>query len=155
YNINDRVGVTGWLGDSPVLEFLSRGGHTSSITGEKLTEHQVVQAMARAARAGGLRIHTFVLRGHFASLPYYELRVEQADGLDADRLARELDGQLRGMNVEYDGKRNGRLGTIRATCLPAGTFARDEAEHVAHHGARTEQYKHKYLVCEVVNDDSL
>ena len=154
YNIGDRVRVTGRFGHSPVLEFLSRGSHSSSITGEKLTEHQVVSAMAVAARACGLEVQTFVLQGHFARLPYYELRIELADVARAGRLARELDLELRRLNVEYDSKRaSGRLGPIRAACVPAGTFARQEAEQIARVGGRSEQYKHKYLLPEVVSDD--
>jgi len=37
YSIDDRVRVVRRMGGSPVFEFLSRGRHTASITGEKIT----------------------------------------------------------------------------------------------------------------------
>jgi len=153
YNINDRVRVTGTLGRSPVIEFLSRGLHTCSITGEKLTEHQVVAAMAAAARACGTDVATFVLQGHFAQPPYYELRVEPLNGVPPDALARALDEQLARLNVEYRAKRRSdRLGPVRATGVPAGSFARHENERVARRHGRGEQYKHKYLMTDLVHD---
>ena len=100
YNLNDRVRVTGRLGDSPVLEFLSRGPHTCSITGEKLAEHQVVVSMARAGRALGGNVETFVVQGRFARQPYYELGLEPVAGLEAgvlerDRLVVETAAEMR------------------------------------------------------------
>ncbi len=153
YNIDDRVRVTGRLGNTPVFEFLSRGLHTCSMTGEKLTEHQVVAAMAGAAGPGRAGAETFVLQGHFAETPYYELRVEPAEGMDVDSVARRMDEALRGLNVEYEVKRgSGRLGPIRAACAPPGSFAEAEARLIARRRGRSEQYKHKYLLTEVIDD---
>ena len=153
YNINDRVRVTGFVGASPLIEFLSKGQHISSITGEKLTEHQVVAAMAAAARDLETRVDTFTLQGRFADTPYYELRAEQVDGFDLSALAGRMDVHLRAMNMEYDGKRHGgRLGEIRVSPVPAGTFAAREAELIASRNGRSEQYKHKYLLTDVIDD---
>ena len=153
YNIGDCVRVTERFGQSPVLEFLSRGSHSSSITGEKLTEHQVVSAMSAAARACRLEVQTFVLQGHFAPLPYYQLSIELGEGQELQRLAERMDRELRRLNVEYDAKRaSGRLGPIRPACVPPGTFARQEADQLARVGGRSEQYKHKYLLPVIVND---
>ena len=52
YDIGDRVRVTGRLGEAPLIEFLSRDAHTSSLTGEKLTEDQVVTAMQHGCGGG-------------------------------------------------------------------------------------------------------
>ncbi len=149
YNLDDRVLVTGRLGSSPVFEFLCRGLHTSSITGEKLTEHQVVEAMGRVRAA----LETFVLQGHFAAPPYYHLSVEPGPGIDPRVLAGKLDEAIRRVNVEYDQKRrSGRLGPIRASCLPPGSFARREQREIAARRGRAEQYKHTYLLTDVITD---
>ena len=154
YHIDDRVRVTARLGRSPVIEFLSRGLHTCSITGEKLTEYQVVEAMRGAHGRADTPVELFTLQGHFADPPYYELRVEEGAGVGASPLADRLDRALRGMNVEYEAKRaSGRLGPIRATGVQAGFFAGCEREQIAAHRGRAEQYKHKYLLTEVVNDN--
>lgn len=153
YDIDDRVRVTGRFGQSPVFAFLSRGLHTCSITGEKLTEHQVVEAMDRAGGGLGAPAETFVLQGHFAHPPYYELSLECDGKADADVLAERLDRALRELNLEYDSKRNsGRLGGVRAACVPEGSFARQERRMIAERRGRAEQYKHKYLLTDVVED---
>jgi len=152
YNLDDRVRVTGKLGESPVFEFLCRGRQTVSITGEKVTEHQVVEAMRRAAAALGTAVDRFVIQGRFADTPYYELRVE-ADGVGRPAaLAAGVDERLRELNIEYDAKRgSGRLGPIRPQVLEPGSFERAEREHLRRRG-RQEQYKHQYLLTDVLND---
>ncbi|MCK4624505.1 MAG: GH3 auxin-responsive promoter family protein [Phycisphaerae bacterium] len=150
YNIDDRVRVTGRLGDSPIFEFLSKGLHACSITGEKITEHQVVRAMESASAQTGASIHEFVLQGHFDETPYYELHLESADGIDAKTLADAMDRALCGLNVEYNSKRRtGRLGPIRAKTIPVGSLTKD---HASGPQGRAEQYKHKYLRTDVISD---
>lgn len=153
YNIDDRVRVTGRFGQSPVFEFLSRGSHTANITGEKITEHQVVEAMGQALRQVGAQCERFVVQGRFAHQPYYELRLEAIDGLDPDSLAGCLDDCLGKLNLEYQSKRkSGRLGPIQAVRLAPGTLNRTEAECIHRRRGRSEQYKHQYLLTEVLAD---
>ena len=150
YNIDDRVRVVDRLGDSPVIEFLSKGLHTSSITGEKITEHQVVEALGRAAAELGLRVDTFTLQGYFSDPPYYLLEVEDLPADVAESLAGSMDRALGALNVEYRSKRDsGRLGRVRVRVLAAGTFARRQEREVSRRRGRLEQYKHRYLIPEV------
>jgi len=151
YGIDDRVRVVDFLGQSPVFEFLSRGRHTASITGEKITEHQVVEALRRAAADLGARIDRFTLQGRFAATPHYELRLEPADGIDPAALADRLDGELAALNLEYEAKRaSGRLGPIRPVLVGPGTFEREEGDKVRRRHGRGEQYKHQYLLTDVL-----
>jgi hypothetical protein len=155
YNMDDRVRVVGFFGRSPVLEFLSRGFHTSSITGEKITEHQVVEAMRLACRQFDGRIERFELQGRFAPLPYYELRLELCDGLCEAKLAGAMDAHLARLNGEYAAKRSSeRLGPIRPVVLAAGTLDRLERQRVSERRGRSEQYKHQYLLTEVLEPDA-
>ena len=152
YDLDDRVRVTGRLGRSPVLEFLSRGASTANITGEKLTEHQVVEAMRRASRKLAKPVERFVVQGRFAALPYYELRLE-ADAAFASAVAAALDEAIAELNMEYRAKRKSdRLGAIRAVLLPAGTLQREEERRIAGRRGRGEQYKHQYLLAEVIRE---
>lgn len=152
YQIGDRVRVVGKVGSCPVYEFLSRGLHTSSITGEKLTEHQVVQAMRIACRQLGAGIELFEMQGHFAPVPYYLLRVELPGRVEASALSASMDSALRSQNTEYNSKRgDGRLGPIRLEALPGGHFARNEERLVRKLG-RGEQYKHRYLLSDIITD---
>jgi len=153
YDLDDRVRVTGHLGNSPVFEFLSRGLHTANITGEKITEHQVVEAMRIASHQLGAHVETFVLQGHFDSVPYYELRIEANDGNDLQRIGDLMDHALGELNIEYGAKRkSGRLGPIRPSALASGTLRREEQAKIAARRGRDEQYKHQYLMTEVVED---
>ena len=45
----------------PLLEFLNKGAHFSSMTGEKLSEFQVVAAVSAAQRNLGLHLGSFLL----------------------------------------------------------------------------------------------
>ena len=91
YDIDDRVRVVGHFGQSPVMEFLSRGLHTANITGEKITEHQVVDAMRLASDRCGLAVNRFVVQGVFDHMPCYELRLELFTDGQSEQLARCLD----------------------------------------------------------------
>lgn len=150
YDIGDRVRVVGRLGEAPIVEFLSKGAHTSSLAGEKLTEHQVVTAMAHVAAASARRVEQFILAPQFADPPYYRLYIE-ADpatpkGL-AEHTAAALDDALSSANVEYASKRKSlRLGPIQAATLPSGSLARVDAHLRARQAGRSEQFKHRYLM---------
>ncbi len=145
YNLDDRVRVVDKLGESPVIEFLCRGRSTANITGEKLTERQVVEAMARAG-ADGQAPERFIVQARFGDTPYYELQAEPDGEADLARLAAAMDNALCELNIEYASKRKtGRLGPVRPVKLSPGTLARAEADEIARRQGRAEQYKHAYL----------
>jgi hypothetical protein len=152
YDLDDRVRVVGRQGETPVLEFLSRGSRTASITGEKLTEHHVVEAMRLACRrVGCAAVERFELQGRFADLPWYELRVEIDAAQEVPALAAAMDESLSQLNIEYRSKRaSARLGPVRAVALPPGDLRRREDERVIQRRGRGEQYKHQYLLTEVI-----
>ena len=153
YSIDDRVRVVGQFARSPIFEFLSRGQYTANVTGEKITEHQVVEAMRQAAAGATAPVDRFVLQGRFAATPYYELRLELPDGTDADALADGMDKVLAELNMEYHAKRtSGRLGPIRPVVLPPGTLEQAEAADIRRRRGRSEQYKHQYLLTEVLEE---
>lgn len=149
YNINDCVRMTDTLGDSPVLAFLSKGDHTANLTGEKLTEHQLVQAVRRAGQQLSIEIPRFVAQPVFANQPYYRIRVELAQPAP-DALAKRIDAALAALNVEYASKRtSGRLGPIEICGQPPAVFDARERELIALRKGRREQYKHQYLLTEI------
>jgi hypothetical protein len=149
YSLDDRVCCTGQLDQTCVIEFLSRGKHTVSITGEKLTEHQVVEAMARTREQLGLPCERFFLQGVFAAEPYYRLQAEAPQD-QAEPLAQIFDEQLSKLNIEYESKRkSGRLGPVQAHGAPPAEFDRREQNLIAQRKGRTEQYKHQYLLTDI------
>ena len=150
YNLDDRVRVTGFHDRTPVFEFLSRGGRTASMTGEKLTEHQAVAAMDRAAAETGATVQRFTLQPVFCEPPYYRLRLE---GLDRGTgpVAEAFDRHLGEVNIEYASKRSsGRLGPVVAEAVASEVFDQAERDAIAARRGRSEQYKHQYLLTDVL-----
>jgi hypothetical protein len=151
YQIHDLVRCVGFHGEAPLIAFLNKGAHFSSITGEKLSEFQVVQAASAAQTALGLRLASFLLLPTWDEPPYYSLLVEAQDlsgGRDlAERLAAELDHQLQRLNCEYENKRSTlRLGPIRTRLLPAGSWIDFQKRRLARSGGTVEQYKQPCLL---------
>ncbi len=149
YDLGDQIRVVGFHGQAPVIEFLHKGLHVSSLTGEKLTEQQAVLAFDRACRAMGVAGNIFVIAPQWAQTPFYRLHVARSligSPDRADRMAAELDRQLRSANIEYACKQDtGRLGPLRVNLLPDGFFADMETTISRRRRGRQEQYKHRYL----------
>ena len=153
YHIHDLVRCVGFHGKAPVIEFLNKGAHFSSMTGEKLSEFQVVGAVSTAQRTLGLHLSSFLLLPTWSDPPHYSLLVEHDDlggDADAERLAAEVDNQLRRLNVEYENKRSTlRLGAIRIRRLPAGSWADFQRRRLARSGGTVEQYKQPCLMADL------
>lgn len=147
YDIGDRVRVTGRAGQAPLIEFLSRDAHTSSLTGEKLTEHQVVTAMSEVAAHAGALSTDFVLAPQWAETPYYRIYLDEGAAGNTSLLAHRLDQALARVNNEYAEKRKSmRLGPLVAVELPQGMLARRDQELRRRRAPTSEQFKHQYLL---------
>ena len=149
YHIGDIVRVTDFVGTTPVLEFLSRGSYTSSITGEKLTENQTVNAANTTAAELNLDIQSFVLAPNFTASPHYQLSVQLPFILTPERLtelATRIDHHLCTANIEYASKRHSlRLAPIAVRQTPPDFLTnRDQKLKTANPG-RAEQFKHRFL----------
>lgn len=152
YNIMDHVKVVDRYRKTPIIEFLNKGEHISSLTGEKLTEHQVVQALERVQERLALRLNEqTTLAPVWAEPPYYVLLVAD-HGVSPDRLVALLSGleqELCLSNLEYAQKRkSGRLGPPRLRLVPAQRFAA-AGDRRQRHLRTPEQQKHVFLVPEV------
>ena len=155
YDIGDHVRVRGWMGEAPIVEFLHRGAHVSSITGEKLTEWQVTRAFGQACESVGERPESFLLAPVWADPPFYRLHLDHEGG-DPARLATAMDGALAEANLEYGSKRSShRLGPVTPHRLPPGALAALDAERLRRRGGSNEQYKHQYLYTTPGQDDDL
>ena len=56
--------------------------------------------------------------------------------------------------MEYASKRKGeRLGAIRPVLLTPGTLDAAERENILAHRGRSEQYKHQYLLTDIVEQN--
>ena len=128
YNIGDVVRVTGFEGRTPAVEFLHRVGRTSSLTGEKLTEDQVVLAMEQISAAVAYPIESFTLQPAPEGFPRYVLLVEfHTNPPDAllGSLPSQLDSELGRINIEYGSKRaSKRLAAPEVWVLRRGDYGR-------------------------------
>jgi hypothetical protein len=149
YHIGDVVRVTGWMGPAPIIEFLNKGEHVSSLTGEKITEFQVTSAVQDSLERLQLPVRNYCLCPTWTDVPYYSLLVEEneAPAARAPELAGTVDQALRRQNIEYEAKRSsGRLGPVCVKTIPEDAWQDYDSQMVAARGGRIEQYKHKFLV---------
>ncbi|MCP4804707.1 MAG: GH3 auxin-responsive promoter family protein [Proteobacteria bacterium] len=119
YDLNDLVEVTGHAGRAPILRFVRKGANVLSVTGEKVSEDQLVRAMTALSH-----LHDavgFTLGVRMAEVPVYQLAIE---GPHRPELAAALDRALQEGNVEYASKRETRLGPLELVPLSDGTYAR-------------------------------
>lgn len=148
YNIGDVVRVTGMRERTPVVEFLHRAGSTCSITGEKLTEEHVVEAMNAAAPALGLAVEGFTLHPAPDGFPHYVLLLEPS-GPPAPGTLRALlhafERELAERNVEYGAKRRSeRLGPPELWVAARGSYEA-RRRHRMEGGANDAQLKPVHL----------
>jgi hypothetical protein len=151
YNIFDLVQITGFHHRTPLVEFLSKGSHFASVTGEKLSEYQVTKAMAELCRQHSLSLTAYTVAPCWDDdQPYYGLFVEASDltgEAQGRQLAEQLDRRLCQVNTEYESKRESRrLGPMRLELVPRGFWLQWDKQRLAKTGGTLEQYKHPCLI---------
>jgi hypothetical protein len=112
YDINDVIEVVGSHNRTPVIAFRRKGRGMTSLTGEKLSENQVIDALTAAAKALDVSL------GHFRAEPdaeetRYVFKLELESPVPEEKQAKlleQIDATLAETNVEYKSKRaSGRL----------------------------------------------
>ena len=150
YDICDVVQCTGFEGTTPILRFLHKGSYISNITGEKLSESQVVEAMRSTLDIFGHRVECFTVAPVWGTPPGYRLLLEDREHLSSDQMAAfesQLDERLQEINCEYQEKREtGRLTPLKVLRLQNGSWAKFARERQTRLGGSIEQYKHPCLL---------
>jgi hypothetical protein len=147
YDVHDVVRCVGYQGQAPLLEFLNKGKSYSNLVGEKISEHQVIQAVQRAFQELALPIDTFAVAPVLREKPRYVLLVEphvhQNRGIE---LAECVQSHLQRINEEYQEKcASERLLPIELGVVPTGTWETMRREKTGSRG-NFEEYKHPCLV---------
>ena len=159
YDIRDVVRCCGFQETTPLLEFLHKGASISNVTGEKLTESQVVTAVRQATRHSALELDFFTLSPVWGDPPGYRLHLEESSvphPAMLGRLATAVDQHLKDLNCEYlDKRHSGRLAPLECLTLPAGTWQRFIRHRQSRPGGSVEQYKHPCLVPALQFSESL
>ncbi|MBM3458829.1 MAG: GH3 auxin-responsive promoter family protein, partial [Armatimonadetes bacterium] len=117
YRLEDRVGVVGFHGPTPLLEFLGKVGAVSDLCGEKLHEYYVAQVFGELSRVLGLRPTFTMLAPEWGEPPRYLLLVEGLTPVERDRFADRCELALR-QCYHYDYcRRLGQLGPVEAVAV--------------------------------------
>ena len=143
YDINDVVEVVDTYNRTPVIVFRRKGRGMTSITGEKLSVNQVIDAVANAGKTAGVSVD------HFRVEPdpdnsHYVFKIEVQGGVAEDRgaaLLRSIDEALSELNLEYKAKRaSARLKPPVLQVMRAGWYERHK-KRLAAEGKRLFQAK--------------
>ena len=148
YAMNDLVEVAGRHRATPLVRFVQKGRGVTSLTGEKLYESQVIDAVQAATAAHGVHPAFFLMVADEAA-QRYRLFVEIPGVVPDDRraaIAAAVDAGLAARNLEYQSKRDsGRLPPPGVTWARAGA-GEDYKAACVRSGQREGQYKPTVLV---------
>ncbi len=149
YDLGDIVEVRGFRDRTPRVAFLHKAGGVLSVTGEKVTEDQVVGAMEATAGAGPA-LAGFTCTEELTRPPRRVLAMEPAAGDPSDASLRArlraFEDALAERNGEDAEKRaSGRLGTPAALLLAPGSYRAHRAA-LAAEGRPDGQIKPPHLV---------
>lgn len=124
YMPGDIYKVTGFVGEVPKIEFVTRANTFFSFTGEKLTEEQILDAIEHTYEDLHMSSGLFFFSPVWDTLPYYELILEVSNeylGRD-EELKQIFDEYLRKVSYEFDSKRvSNRIGSTRIYPVMYGT----------------------------------
>ena len=112
YNMDDIITVDGFFNKTPVIEFVQKGGNAISLTGEKVYESHIDEAVNLAADKQGLMIRFFSSSVQMDNPPRYIFLIEFYDEAPIDKkrkLLISIEEQLRIQNSEYDDTRKQQL----------------------------------------------
>lgn len=152
FDIGDIVKCCGFTGQAPLLEFVQKSARVGDLEGEKVTEHQVVEAAHTAAEKMGvsLGLITAVPRRLANQQPRYDFLVEASE-LEDPQQARAfldtLDAELANLNFLWRARRReGVLQSPHLTRLKENEWDRCIQQEVDRRGTGDYQYKHPGLV---------
>lgn len=148
YDICDIIEVVDFYNKTPVIVFKQKGGNTISITGEKVTEAQVTEAMRAAASSLTMCVEGFTLALRLGDPPSYVLAVETAERNDRllAGLLERFERELRLRNIEYVAKRDSQRLGEPSLCLLAPGFFEECRRNRVRQGAPDGQYKVPHVV---------
>lgn len=148
YDINDMVEIVGFYNQVPLFRFLQKGEGVTSLTGEKLSELQVIDAVAKAADVCGADIRNYVLCCDEAAMAY-RLFAELGPETPTETkraFMNEFDNRLCASNREYEAKRHSErleAPVLRELCYDSYELLKQR--RIANGMGRSGQYKDIYL----------
>lgn len=133
YDINDVIKVVGSYNDTPQIIFLRKGRGMTNITGEKVSVNQIITSFQKASEKIGINVDHFKAEADHKNSRYI-FRVEFTTKGTPDlekQFVRELDDQLKSLNIEYKAKRDSqRLDTPLLHVMREGWYERNRKRQV-------------------------
>jgi hypothetical protein len=142
YFMNDLVQISGLFNATPLLSFVQKGKGVTNLTGEKLYEAQVINAVKEISATLGLISSFYILVANEKTMSY-QLFIEKnvPSQISNSLFSKLLDKKLGELNIEYQAKRDsGRLAPLSATWLKSGSAEAYKASRVSL-GQREGQFK--------------
>ena len=142
YFMNDIVQVTGMFRGTPTIEFIQKGKGVTNITGEKVYESQVIDAVRSTEDETGL-VSAFFMMLADEDRSVYRLIVECATPTELwhSTTRGEVERRLGASNLEYAAKRaSGRLQRLELLPVKRGT-GEAYKQHCLRQGQREGQFK--------------
>ena len=124
YNMNDIVEVSGKFRSCPTIRFVQKGRGVTNITGEKIYESQIIQAMDNSFKKFGFSCRFYQVIAYQKKSQYIiflEPNVER--NIDEDAFGLSVEENLCSSNIEYKEKRLGeRLLPVKVILLRTGSY---------------------------------
>lgn len=137
YFINDIIEVTGLFNNTPTIEFIQKGKGITNITGEKLSEQQLIEALDRLKKELETPFDFFIMLANPEELQY-TLYIEIPPQAS---LEKNLETQLSRLNIEFEAKRkSSRLNPTQVIFLIEGT-GEEYKKHCLGNDQREGQFK--------------
>ncbi len=126
YDINDVVRVEGFHREAPVISFQRKGRGMTSLTGEKVSVNQVIEAVTSAARETGVDVSHFRALADLPSARYvFQVEAGELSEEQGRALLQGIERKLTELNLEYQAKRQSqRLQAPELQVMRAGWYDR-------------------------------
>ena len=158
YDIKDVVRVVDFYRNTPVIQFVRKGQGITSLTGEKLTESQVTDALLEVVDRHAFDVNHLTACAEWSEPPRYALYAELGDSMTRERrelFLREFDRALRTRNLLYHAYQEQKLlGPPVLKPVASGTYEELRRARVAQ-GAAEAQVKIPQLSTDMSFGDRL
>ncbi|MCX5679491.1 MAG: GH3 auxin-responsive promoter family protein [Candidatus Omnitrophica bacterium] len=152
YDTDDIIHVDGFFNKTPVIEFVQKGLNAISITGEKVYESHINEAINNAASKLRLTIKFFSASVQMRKPPRYIFLVEFSIAPSFDEkksLLKSVEEELCRCNLEYDDTRQRKeLDSPVLKVVKTGEFEKYRAKRVSE-GAHETQFKVPELTADI------
>ena len=132
YDMNDVVLVAGRCHATPTIVFRRKGRGMTSITGEKLSVNQVIEAFANVSGALGMVVPHFRAEADVEQARYvFKVETPSWSAVEGRRFLDSLDAELSRLNLEYKAKRDSlRLGRPLLQVMKQGWYDRQKQARI-------------------------